>query len=97
MGEAGLFQSAMAIGPLFPSLSFLLAAAFCVRDYLHQIRTEFEALVAENAAKPEAERLPRSAFEIDVGLREMIAEVGASLRMEWMLIRAKISKAVHDR
>lgn len=46
-----------------------------VRDYLKLIRSEFEALLAENAAKPEAERLPRSAFEVDPGLREMIAEV----------------------
>ena len=48
-----------------------------VRDYLHEIRMEFESLLAENAAKPEAERLPRSAFEVDPGLREMIAEVRA--------------------
>ncbi len=45
-----------------------------VREYLTQIRSEFEALLAENEAKPEAERLPRSAFEIDVGLREMVAQ-----------------------
>ena len=37
-----------------------------------QIRTEFEKLLAENATKPEAERLPRSQFEIDPGLREMM-------------------------
>jgi hypothetical protein len=41
-------------------------------------RAEFETLLAENAAKPEAERLPRSAFEIDVGLREMVGGPGAS-------------------
>lgn len=46
-----------------------------VREQLQQIRAEFEALMAANAAKPEAERLPRSAFEIDVGLREMMEEV----------------------
>lgn len=59
------------------SLFCCFLAATGVRDYLHQIRKEFEALVAENAAKPEAERLPRSAFEVDIGLREMIAEVDA--------------------
>lgn len=43
-----------------------------VREHLAQIRAEFEKLLAENAAKPEAERLPRSHFEIDPGLREMM-------------------------
>lgn len=42
---------------------------------MQKIRSEFEALLEENAAKPEAERLPRSAFEVDQGLHEMIAEV----------------------
>lgn len=42
---------------------------------MNHIRSEFEALLAENEAKPEAERLPRSVFEIDPGLREMVAEV----------------------
>jgi len=68
-----------------------------VRDYLHQIRTEFEALVAENAAKPEAERLPRSAFEIDVGLREMIAEETAKrieeagMEVAWETAKRKLA------
>lgn len=62
------------------ALMFMPHPASCgactgVREYLGQIRREFEALLAENAAKPEAERLPRSAFEVDLGLREMIAEV----------------------
>ncbi len=43
-----------------------------MRDFLKQIRTEFETLLAENNAKPEAERVPRSEFEIDPGLREMM-------------------------
>lgn len=54
-----------------------------VREHLHLIRSEFEALLAENAAKPEAERLPRSAFEIDPGLREMIAQVGRVCFRDW--------------
>eukprot|EP00798_Chlamydomonas_sp_ICE-L_P007462 gene7462-603_t len=45
-----------------------------VREFLGQIRTEFEALLSENKAKPEAEKLSRSDFEIDPGLREMIEE-----------------------
>jgi hypothetical protein len=53
-----------------------------VRDYLHKIRSEFEALLEENAAKPEAVRLPRSAFEVDPGLQEMIAEVS---KYSWQL------------
>lgn len=48
-----------------------------VREYLAQIRAEFDMLMAENEARPEPERLPRSAFEIDVGLRDMVAEVRA--------------------
>lgn len=43
-----------------------------VREYLQQIRKEFEAMLAENQARPESERLPRSEFEIDPGLREMM-------------------------
>jgi hypothetical protein len=43
-----------------------------VRGYLHKLRTEFLALVAENAGKPLAERLPKESFEIDPGLRAMI-------------------------
>ncbi|KAL6756288.1 hypothetical protein V8C86DRAFT_2652820 [Haematococcus lacustris] len=45
-----------------------------VREVLEQIRSEFEAMLAENAAKPESERLPRSAFEIDPGLRELVEQ-----------------------
>ncbi|KAF5842039.1 hypothetical protein DUNSADRAFT_9608 [Dunaliella salina] len=68
-----------------------------VRDYLHQIRKEFEALVAENAAKPEAERLPRSAFEVDIGLREMIAEETAKrieeagMEVAWETAKRKLA------
>lgn len=72
-----------------------------------QIRAEFEALLAENAAKPEAERLPRSAFEIDAGLREMVAaetarrEEEARLEMAWdtekrRLALAKLKVGVGD-
>jgi len=32
----------------------------------------YSALVAENAGKPLAERLPKESFEIDPGLRAMI-------------------------
>lgn len=44
----------------------------CFSFALTQIRAEFEKLLSENAAKPEAERLPRSHFEIDPGLKEMM-------------------------
>ncbi len=58
---------------------FWLCVSMCecvqVREYLNRIRDEFESLLAENESKPESERLPRSAFEIDVGLREMVAQV----------------------
>jgi len=63
----------------------LVCSTLCapgVRDYLHKIRSEFEALLEENAAKPEAVRLPRSAFEVDPGLQEMIAEVS---KYSWQL------------
>jgi cilia- and flagella-associated protein 44 len=47
-----------------------------LRDLLDHIRNDFEALLAENEAQPEAERLPKSEFEIDPGLRELMeAEV----------------------
>lgn len=56
----------------------LLAAAeqkkLSVREYLDKIRREFEELLKQNAAKPEAQRLPREEFEIDPGLRAMIEE-----------------------
>lgn len=52
-----------------------------MREQLAAIRAEFEALLAENAARPEAERLPREVFEIDPGLRAMVAE-GAAAREE---------------
>jgi hypothetical protein len=38
-----------------------------IKEYLAQIRAEFEALLAENISRPEAERLPRSELEIDPG------------------------------
>lgn len=44
-----------------------------VREQLALIRAEFEELLAENAARPEAERLPRSEFEMDPGAREQAA------------------------
>jgi WD40 repeat protein len=43
-----------------------------VREQLKLIRDEFEALLKENEARPEAERIPRSLFEIDPDLRNMI-------------------------
>ena len=43
-----------------------------VREQLRLIREEFEALLAENEARPEAERILRSMFEIDPDLRTMI-------------------------
>ena len=42
-------------------------AALQVREYLQKIRSEFEALLAENNRKPEAERLAHNEFEIDPG------------------------------
>eukprot|EP00899_Mesostigma_viride_P010867 jgi/Mesvir1/19782/Mv13079-RA.2 len=42
------------------------------RELLQFIRSDFEALLKENEALPEAERLPRSEFEIDPDLRSMI-------------------------
>jgi hypothetical protein len=56
----------------------------CVADVLPLDRAEFETLLAENAAKPEAERLPRSAFEIDVGLREMVGGLVYCMWLTWV-------------
>ena len=60
---------------------------------------QFEALLAENEARPESERLPRSAFEIDVGLREMVAvetqqrEADARLEMAWETEKRRLALA----
>ena len=44
------------------------------------LRKEFEAILKENEAMPEKERLPREAFHIDPGLKESIeAETEARL------------------
>jgi len=44
------------------------------------LRKEFEAILKENEAMPEKERLPRDAFHIDPGLKESIeAETEARL------------------
>lgn len=46
-----------------------------VREQLALIRAEFEELLADNAARSEAERLPRSEFEMDPGEREQAARI----------------------
>lgn len=46
-----------------------------VREQLALIRAEFEELLADNAARPEAERLPRSEFEMDPGEHEQAARI----------------------
>lgn len=43
-----------------------------VRERVSRIRSEFEALLAANEAQPEALRLPRAAFEVDPGLRQLM-------------------------
>jgi hypothetical protein len=46
---------------------------------MRRIKADFEALLAENAALPEAERLPRSHFDIDPELRGRLqAEAAAA-------------------
>ena len=61
-----------------------------VREFLAKLKAEYAALVRENDARPFAERLPASAFEVDPGLREVIeAETLADLE------RARESLAWH--
>ena len=61
-----------------------------VREFLAKLKAEYAALVRENDARPVAERLPASAFEVDPGLREVIeAETLADLE------RARESLAWH--
>ena len=43
-----------------------------VKGYLEKLKGEFLELLRENESKPEAERLPLDAFEVDPGLREMV-------------------------
>jgi hypothetical protein len=51
-----------------------------VRGQMSNLRKEFEAILKENEAMPEKERLPRDAFHIDPGLKESIeAETEARL------------------
>ncbi|MEW5304835.1 MAG: hypothetical protein WDW36_007418 [Sanguina aurantia] len=70
-----------------------------VREQLALIRAEFEELLAENAARPEAERLPRSEFEMDPGLREAMEaeacaqEAVAAREMAWEGERRRVGLA----
>ena len=54
-----------------------------IRGYLDKLKEEYLALVAENDAKPPAERLPPDAFEIDPGLRDIV-EAETQAKMELM-------------
>ena len=51
-----------------------------VRELLAKLKAEYAALKRENDVRPAAERLPSTAFEVDLGLREVIeAETLAAL------------------
>ena len=52
-----------------------------VREFLEKLKAEYKALRVENELKPENERLPNSAFEVDPGLRDVVElETLAELR-----------------
>ena len=53
------------------------------RGYVDKLKEEYLALVAENDAKPPAERLAPEAFEIDPGLRDIV-EAETQAKMELM-------------
>lgn len=38
-----------------------------VKDFIENIRSQFEAIISENCKLPEAEQIPRELFEIDTG------------------------------
>jgi hypothetical protein len=52
-----------------------------------RIKKEFEQLLAENAAKPEGERLPLTYFDIDPDMREIIEE---EVRQEEEQVKAEM-------
>jgi hypothetical protein len=62
-----------------------------------RIKKDFHQLLAENEARPEAERLPRSHFNIDPELRDMIeqeiqeAEKAAYEEMRWESEKQRIA------
>jgi len=67
-----------------------------VRGYINKLRDEFQALLAENEARPPHERLPREAFEVDPGIREVVeAETQGKMEMvkaeyAWLKERADL-------
>ena len=66
---------------------------------LCRIKKEFQELIAENDARPEAERLDRSHFDIDPEMRDMIeeeiqaAEKVAYEEMRWESEKQRIALA----
>ena len=64
-----------------------------------RIKADFEQLLAENEARPEGERLPRAAFDIDPDLRPTIeaetvaAEAAAHEEMRWESERQRLALA----
>nr|A8J1V4.1 RecName: Full=Cilia- and flagella-associated protein 44 [Chlamydomonas reinhardtii] len=70
-----------------------------VRQRLGLIRAEFEALLAENEAAPEALRLPRADLEVDPGLRALMEaealrrEEVARLELAWESERQRLGLA----
>ena len=67
-----------------------------VRGYINKLRDEFQALLAENEARPPHERPPREAFEVDPGIREVVeAETQGKMEMvkaeyAWLKERADL-------
>jgi hypothetical protein len=70
-----------------------------VRERLGRIRSDFTALLADNAAQPEALRLPRRELEVDPGLRALMAgraaqlEEAAARELAWDRQRAALGLA----
>ncbi|KAK9811670.1 hypothetical protein WJX72_008037 [[Myrmecia] bisecta] len=75
------------------------AKKLTLREELDQIRRDFEALLAENDARPPAERLPAAEFEIDVGLRALMEEENqrkeeiARMELAWEGEKQKVALA----